>query len=203
MLAREQIICIEDDVYRELAFSGRPPSSIWSIGEAGTVVRLGSFSKSLAPGLRIGYVTASAEIVTRIASAGIVDSGGGTAHFMSLAVAGLIASGQYARHVERLRTELAGRRDALIDAMAALPSDVGWRTPDGGYFLWLEVPGAAMDELLAGALREGVGFVPGSTFFANCRSGDHHMRLSFSRYSPEDLREAGARLGRAVWATRK
>jgi 2-aminoadipate transaminase len=203
LLAREKITCIEDDVYRELTLSGTRPDSIWSIAEPGSVIRLGSFSKSLGPGLRIGYATASAEIVSRVAESGLLESGGGTAHFMSLVVAGLISSGDYGRHVEHLRIELAYRRDALIEAMAeSLPSDVSWRTPDGGYFVWLDVPDADMDLLFARALRAGVGFVPGATFYAVRPSVDHHIRLAFSRYAAADLRIAGARLGRAVWETR-
>ncbi len=199
LLAREQITCIEDDVYRELTYSGTRPDSIWSIAEPGTVVRLGSFSKSLAPGLRIGYATASPEIVARVAEGGLLDSGGGTAHFMSLVVTGLIASGEYSRHVDRLRVDLAGRRDALIEALSkALPSDASYQTPDGGYFVWLEVPGADADRLSSRGLQEGVGFVPGRTFFAAPRPADQHLRLAFSRYAVEDLREAATRLGRAV-----
>ena len=78
LAAAEGMLIVEDDVYRELSYDGPAPPSLWSIAPPGVVVRLGSFAKSLAPGLRLGWLTADAALVARIVGSGLLDSGGGT-----------------------------------------------------------------------------------------------------------------------------
>jgi DNA-binding transcriptional MocR family regulator len=197
--AAEELLIIEDDVYRELSYDEPAPASLWSIAPTGTVIRLGSFAKSLAPGLRLGWVTGSAEHVQRIVGSGLRDSGGGVNHFASMVVATFCRTGQFEAQVARLRAEYRARRDALLTAVAAyLSPECAWTQPAGGYFLWITLPdGMNAQLLLPFAEAAGVSFVPGQRFFAN-GGGSRMLRLAFSLYDAEALREGAQRLGQAL-----
>jgi 2-aminoadipate transaminase len=200
LAATEGLVIVEDDVYRELAYDGPPPASLWSIAQPGVVVRLGSFSKSLAPGLRLGYLTADGPTAARIAGAGLLESGGGIAHFQALVVAAYAASGGYGAHVEVLRTAYRARRDALLASLERhLPAGASWTVPRGGYFTWATLPSRLdAEELLPAAEARGVSYVPGRRFYIDGESGRSALRLAFSRYTPAELGEAARRLGLAV-----
>jgi DNA-binding transcriptional MocR family regulator len=200
LAAQAGLLIIEDDVYRELAYDGPPPPSLWGLGAPGTVVRLGSFAKSLAPGLRLGWLTGPREIVGRLIAGGLLDSGGGINHFTALIVAAFCASGDFDAHVQRLRAAYAERREALVAALAEhLPSGCRVRRPGGGFFVWVELPstGPGAEEVAARAESEGTGFLPGARFFSG-NGGAHHLRLAFSLYQPNELAEAARCLGRAL-----
>ena len=109
--AREELLIVEDDTYRELSYDGPAPASLWALDASESVIRLGSFAKSVAPGLRVGYVTASAAIAARMADGGLLDSGGGISHFAATVLAEYAAAGDYARQVERFRAAYRERRD--------------------------------------------------------------------------------------------
>ena len=197
--AAEGVLIVEDDVYRELAFDGSPPASMWSRGAPGSVVRLGSFSKTLAPGLRLGYLVADAPTVERIAAGGLLDSGGGIGHLPALAVAELGASGAYEANLAHLRSELGVRRDALVAGLREHVPEGSFVQPHGGYFLWLRLPaGATAAEVLMRAAGHGVGALPGDVFAVGTASHSDVLRLSFSLYLPDQLVEASRRLGAAL-----
>ena len=200
LAAREGILVVEDDAYRELAYDGPAPASLWSLARSGTVIRLGTFSKSIAPGLRVGYMTADAATISRFADGGLLDSGGGISHFTSLVVAEYIRSGDYARRVERLRNAYRARRDRMLRALErALPPGSSWTRPGGGYFVWITLPaGHDARRLLPAAEQQGVGFIPGDAFFGGAPGGVESLRLAFSKYPPATLDEAVRRLGRAL-----
>jgi 2-aminoadipate transaminase len=195
----EQLLIIEDDVYRELAYDSPAPASLWSLAAPGVVARLGSFSKSLGPGLRLGWLTGGAELVQRIVDDGLLDSGGGINHYTALVVAALCAAGDYDRNLEALRRSYRHRRDVLIGALREqLPA--GWqvRAPGGGFFSWVELPaGADSRDLRPLAERAGVSFLPGATFHLD-GGGQNGLRLAFSLYPAETLAEAAGRLGVAA-----
>jgi len=192
-------ILVEDDVYRELAYDAPAPPSLWSLGAPGTVVRLGSFSKTLAPGLRLGWLTADAATVAGFVAGGLIDSGGGVAHFAAMVVAELAASGVYEANLARLRAELGARRDAIVGALRASAPELDFHEPPGGYFLWLRLPGGLdARALLPVAERHGVAFLPGDVFMAGTDLGRDRLRLCFTRYAIGDLIEAARRLGVAV-----
>ncbi len=192
------LLIFEDDVYRELAFDAPAPASLWSMAP-GQVVRMGSFSKSLAPGLRLGYLTAPAPIISALTGSGVLDSGGGVNHFTALLVATYMANGGYAAGVERLRAAYRERRDALCDALEArLPAGCQVRRPAGGFFVWVDLPpGTDLRTLGERAEAQGVAYLPGSKFFL-AGGGNSALRLSFSLYAPAQLVEAAHRLGRAL-----
>ena len=196
LAAAEGLTIVEDDTYRELAYDGPTPPSLWSLGAPGTVIRLGSFSKSLSPGLRAGYVTADAEAAGRIVDSGLIDSGGGISHVQSLVVAEYAADGSYAANVERLRAAYRERRDALVGALRAAFGDaIEFEVPDGGYFVWVRSGGIVdLAGRRAAAEAAGVGYVPGPVFHADGVGGTDAIRLAFSRYPSARLVEGIHRL---------
>lgn len=199
LAAAADLLIVEDDVYRELAYDEAAPPSLWSLAKNGGVLRLGSFSKSLAPGLRLGWLTGDRRLVTRIAQGGLLDSGGGVNHYVALLVAELCASGAFEQQAAALRSAYRIRRDALLQGLAEhMPPGCAWEHTGGGFFTWVTLP-AAMDsaKLLSHAEAAGVAFLPGSTFFLDRRTSNS-LRLAFSLYPAQQLRQGAERLGAAV-----
>jgi 2-aminoadipate transaminase len=204
LAATAGFIIVEDDVYRELSYDGPPPASLWSMAPDGVVVRLISFSKSLAPGLRAGCIVSDPTTTERIVGSGVLDSGGGISHFSCLLIAECGRSGTYVDTVGRLRAAYRERRDALIGALtSAVGHQASWTTPGGGYFVWLNLDaGIRSRDLLRFAEARGMSFVPGEEFHLDGITGQASLRLGFSLYPPALLAEAGARLGQALSAGR-
>lgn len=201
LAAQENLLIVEDDVYRELAYDAPAPPSLWSLAPE-TVLRMGSFSKSLAPGVRLGWLTGPRAVITRMADGGLLDSGGGINHFTALVVSELCASGDFDQGVARLCTAYRTQRDALLSALAThLPSGCTWSTPGGGFFVWVTLPaGIDARRLLPLAEEAGVAYLPGATFCLDGR-GDNALRLAFSLYPPAELTSGVARLAQALKLT--
>ena len=199
LAAAEGLLVVEDDVYRELAYDGPAPPSLWSLAAPGTVVRLGSFAKTLALGLRLGWLTADAAAVARITGGGLLDSGGGINHFTAMAVAALCEVGDFDAQVARLRAAYRERRDVLAASLREhLPPGCSLAVPGGGFFMWVGLPaGVDAGELLPRAEAAGVAYIPGARFHLDGR-GASALRLAYSLYPPAELREAGRRLGGAL-----
>ncbi|GGM38512.1 PLP-dependent aminotransferase family protein [Dactylosporangium sucinum] len=178
---------VEDDTYRELAYDDPAPPSLWASCEGARVVRIGSFAKSVAPGLRLGWLTGPPDLVAALVDRGYVDSGGGVNHTVALTMAAFGRSGAFARHVASAVARYRAQRDALVTALHA--AGVACPVPAGGWFVWL--PGSSA--LLPAAEAAGVSFVPGRRFFAS-GGPDDHVRLSFSMLGPAELAEAARRL---------
>ena len=196
---RERLLVLEDDVYRELWYESLPPPSLYSLVPAGPVIRLGSFSKVLAPGLRLGWMLAPPEIVRRCVTSGQLDSGGGVNHFTAHVVAAFVELGLLDQQVGMLRTSYRQRRDALLSSLAShLPDGCEWVRPGGGFFVWLRLPsGLDSDTFLPVAEEAGVSYVGGACFFAE-KGGERHCRLSFTLLSAEDFDTGAHRLGAAL-----
>jgi DNA-binding transcriptional MocR family regulator len=175
---------IEDDPYRELRYSGEPVPSMATLADGDQVVCAGSFSKILAPGLRLGWVRTDPS--TR--GALVVAKQAADLHTSTLdqaAAAHYLASGRLDANVDRSRQEYGRRRDAMLAALPdVLPAGSTWNRPDGGMFIWVTLPeryDAA--EVLLSAIEAEVAFVPGAPFFAG--PPQHHtLRLSFITYPP-------------------
>jgi DNA-binding transcriptional MocR family regulator len=198
--AANDLVIVEDDTYRELSYDGPAPPSLWAQDTAGAVIRLGSFAKSVAPGLRVGYMTAIPDRIDQLASRGVLDSGGGTTHFSALVLAEYAASGDYATQVDRFKDAYRTRRDALLAGLDAhMPNDTSWTRPAGGYFTWVDLPPGTNVLALADAARtNGMGFVPAGAFFVDPDAAPPSLRLAFSMYAPGELTDAGARLAAAI-----
>jgi 2-aminoadipate transaminase len=199
LAADEDLLILEDDAYRELAYDGPAPPSLWSGAPGGTVARMGSFGKSLAPGLRLGWLTADAALVRRLVGGGLRDSGGGPNHFAAMVVAAFCEAGLFEAQVARLRAAYRARRDALLAALAEhLPPGAAWQRPAGGYFIWVTLAeGQDAEALLPRAEAAGVAFLPGTRFYMD-GGGQNALRLAFTLYGPEDLAEAARRLGEGL-----
>lgn len=194
-------IIAADEVYQLLYHGAPPPTSFGTFIGRGNVLSFGSFSKILAPGLRLGWIQASAELMRTLTASGVLVSGGNFNHFTSHVVRQLMESGELAPFVARLRASYAERAAAMDAALRQhLGGVVTWRKPLGGYFFWLELP-ASMDtgQMQAAAREAGTGFLQGA---ACCTSGGlkNCLRLSFAHYSVPEIHEGIARLGRALRA---
>ena len=198
--AQEGLLIAEDDTYRELSYDGPPPPSLWALDEAGAVIRIGSFAKSVAPGLRVGYLTAAPEVVAGIVTGGLLDSGGGTSHFAATVLADYAASGDYARQVERFRSGYRDRRDRLLASLAErMPQGVSWSRPSGGYFVWVRLPeGMSAANLLPVAMAGGVAFLPAQAFYLDTQAPADALRVAFSMHPPDTLADGVARLAAAI-----
>jgi DNA-binding transcriptional MocR family regulator len=186
---------VEDDTYGDLRFIGARIPSCRSLAGAEHVIQLGSFSKSLAPGLRLGYLIAPDRVLARLAPIQEVHCIASPT-LSQAAVAQFLDSGAFKRHLSRLRKALRERRDAMLEAIhEAFPADSETTEPKGGMHLWVVLPeDLSALELRQTAIAQGLGFAPGPLFFPDSR-GSNCLRLNFSTHPPSVNREAIARLG--------
>ena len=196
-LAREHgFLVVADEVYHPLSYGSPPPRAFACSASKAGVLSLGSFSKILAPGLRLGWVQGPGELLRRLAGCGLLDSGGGLNPFTSGIVASALEEGLVLEHLGGLRREYGARARALAAALGGLlPGGSEVSAPQGGFFVWLALPeGTDSRRLLQRALGAGVSFVPGTRFSTRGHFGDH-LRLSFSYYDADLLAEGVRRLG--------
>ena len=195
---RSGAVIIDDDPYRELRSRGRDLPALATLAAPERVVSVGSFSKTIVPGFRVGWVVAEPRIVRRIAA--VKQSIDGCASPIGQQViAELHARGRMPAHLEALRALYAAKRDRARAALARefAGTEVRWNDPDGGFYLWVRLP-AGMDahRLLERGLEEGVAFVPSSAFSV-ARELPSAIRLSYASPKLERIDEGIARLRRA------
>jgi DNA-binding transcriptional MocR family regulator len=187
---------VADEVYHLLSYTTPAPPPLASRIETGTVLSLGSFSKILAPGLRLGWLQAGSKIIERFFTCGLLDSGGGLNPFTSGVVRSAIELGLLERNVEHLKAVYSRRMTAMIAALRAhLPKGVKFLESSGGFFLWLTLP-EQMDalDIERRAIKQNVDFMPGVRFSSR-RGLSNCLRLSFAFYDIPDLEEGVKRLG--------
>lgn len=195
-LSREHdFLVAADEVYQMLPCFGEVPPAFGTMTDRGNVLSLGSFSKILAPGLRLGWIQTSAALMETLRESGWVSSGGSINHVTSLIVRHAIDSGLQERHIaglhEAYRQQLAAMQAALQEQIAEYAR---WTRPDGGYFFWLEMEeGTDTAPLRDKALAAGTGFQPGALFSAEGRL-NNFLRLSFAHYDADDIRKGVGRL---------
>ncbi len=196
---------VEDDPYGELYYNSARPQPLAALdvelsGALRHVVYLSTFSKLLAPGLRVGWVAAPQELVSKLVQAkqGLDLHTGSLSQAMAYEAC---CDGLLDRHVPTIRSTYHTRRDTMLDALELhMPKDVKWTRPNGGMFIWLTLP-SHIDTtmLLQISLDQKVAFVPGAAFHAN-GGGTNTLRLNFSHSTPERITEGVTRLGRAIEA---
>jgi 2-aminoadipate transaminase len=192
MAASHGVTVIDDDVYRDTVPVA--PPSLRSIDPA--VLRLGSFSKSVSPGLRVGYVVAPRDAVAEIARCGLLDSGGGTNHFAAMVIGEIIRSGRFDRLLHQGHERYAARREALSDALRGGP--FAFDEPQGGFFIWLRLDGGVDSaSAVAAARASGVLVSDGRNFF-DVEPDAGYLRLSFSMLHESLLIEGAERLKSAL-----
>ncbi len=187
---RYGFVIVEDDVYCDIRFGDRLPPSFYALAGGENVLRIGSFSKTLAPGLRIGWLIGAADRIAAFVGSGLLTMGGGANPFTAAIVAQYCRSGAWEAHLRWLREQYRARRDIALAALESLmPASVTCTRPRGGYFIWLGLPSSLrVDDLAAAARERNVYFAPGTGFFVDPADGLHHLRLSFSFLPLEDLR---------------
>jgi 2-aminoadipate transaminase len=195
--ARLGLPLIEDDPYGALNYKGEPMPKMVAMNPDG-VIYMGSFSKVLTPGIRLGYVCAPLPLVRRLEMAKQA-ADLHTAQLTQMVVYEVVKDGFLDRHIPTIRTLYGNQCQAMLDAMAEhFPAEVSWTRPEGGMFIWVTLPKHinAM-KLLDQALAARVAFVPGAPFYAN-EPQTNTLRLSFVTVPPERIREGVAILGKLI-----
>jgi 2-aminoadipate transaminase len=197
---RHGVVVLEDDPYGALRFRGEALPPLAALDDRGVVVSLSTFSKTLAPGLRVGWLSGPRELVKTLA----VAKQSTDLHTSSLAqraVARLLGFFDFPSHLDRLRAGYGARALAMLAALEEfMPEGTRWTHPDGGMFIWVELPhGLSGEELFPRAIEQKVAFVPGAPFFA-AEPQHHTIRLNYSNRPPELIREGMRRLGSVIAA---
>jgi 2-aminoadipate transaminase len=197
--ARLGLPLIEDDPYGALCYSGEPLPKMLAMNPNG-VIYMGSFSKVLTPGIRLGYVVAPLPLIRKLEQAKQA-ADLHTAQLTQMVVHEVIKDGFLTEHIPTIRQLYAGQCQAMLDALKEFfPSSVTWTKPEGGMFLWLTLPKHIDSmKLLDEAIAQNVAFVPGAPFYANSPESNT-LRLSFVTVPPEKIREGIARLGKLIAA---
>jgi DNA-binding transcriptional MocR family regulator len=193
-LSRERgLLVVADEVYHFLSYGAPPPRALGTFAETGNVISLGSFSKILAPGLRLGWLQADAEKIRRIAACGLLDSGGGLNPFTSVIAGNILESGGLVQNIARLTGIYRARSRAMGAALRKHLPGAEFVTPQGGYFFWVRVPGVDTAALQPRAMDLQVNFRPGVRF--SSRGGlQEYLRLSYVYYEPVEIEEGLVRL---------
>lgn len=198
-IAREHdLIIVEDDPYGELRYEGHDLTPIFRLAPERTIY-LSTFSKTLAPGIRLAWVVAPKPLIQRLVQAKQgADLHTGT--FVQMVANDICQRGILKQHVKRLRSVYHVRRDTMLDAIDEhWPAEVKYARPAGGLFLWPRIPGAIdTKEFLERAVEDNVAFVPGFAFYPEGDGGHHAMRLNFSNATEEMITEGIYRLGLAL-----
>lgn len=195
-LANEHdFLILADEVYQLLHYYDPPPPAYGTMVESERVVSLGSFSKILAPAMRLGWIQTSDELRSQLMAEGFINSGGSINHISSHIVRQAIDNGSLASHIKELQRVYRGRLQAMDDALHEHFSGIAeWSRPEGGYFFWLTFDESVDTATLKDKARElETGFQSGNVFstkgqFNNC------LRLCFAHYNEDDIREGIVRM---------
>ena len=202
LAARYRVPVLEDDPYRDTGLAATPPPALFQLDTSNTVISLGTFSKTLAPGLRLGWLLASEYVVHQLAlikERQILFSGG----LEQLAVAELLENGTYDRHLSVLREEHMERRNVMKTALERhMPArSVVFTSPLGGLHLWCRLQnGVRSQQVLRLALSKGVALASGEVFYADSGAGRHEFRLCFTSVPTGKIEVGIERLAEAVKA---
>lgn len=198
IVKEHDLLLLEDDPYGDLIFSGEKMPSLFTLGGSANFIYMSSFSKTIAPGLRIAYIAGDEKMISKLA---VVKQGTDlqTNTFGQYLVNEYLESGRYDGHRKILRQTYKQRRDCMIAAMEEyFPASVSRNCPNGGMFLWVKLPGPCnARDILIKCLEKKVAFVPGQEFFSD-GSGNNTIRLNFSNAQPEKIKEGIQRIGEVL-----
>lgn len=195
-LARQYgFLIVEDDVYRELAFQDELPPTFLALSNGEGVFSIGSFSKSLAPGLRLGWLVSSADAIQNCVDCGTTQMGGGANPFTAQVVAEYCRQGHWETHIQSLRELYHQRRDVALDALRRhMPERVSWTQPTGGFFIWISLPESVFaQDVKRMALERGVMLAAGEGYFIQPADGAHRLRITYS-FAPLHQLEAAIQI---------
>ena len=187
---------VEDDAYFDLRYSGDRLPTMYSMNERGLVMYLGTFSKIMAAGMRLGWVVAPADVILRLSG---LKHEGGTSPFAGHVAAEFAMSGMLQEHIAELLPMYKQRRDIMLAGLeAGMPEGASWTTPEGGFFIWLTLPETVtVSDLLPLAAERNVEFLDGRNCYFH-GDGAHELRLSYSFATDEQIREGIAILSELV-----
>jgi 2-aminoadipate transaminase len=182
----------EDECYSDLVWAGSRPPALRALSDDGRVIHIGSFSKSIAPALRVGYVVAGWDILSRMLAVK-TDAGSGALEQMVLAE---YCAGEFDQHVVSLTKTLRGKLDVLVEALSEqFGTTAEIEYPEGGIFLWVKLPAEVDTSRLAlVAAKAGIAINPGAEWATDAAWGKQRLRICFAHPSPQTIRDGVARL---------
>ncbi|SDQ07257.1 PLP-dependent aminotransferase family protein [Virgibacillus salinus] len=194
LAAKYDFLILEDDAYGELYFDEQP-DPLKAMDNEGRVMHLGSLSKVVAPGMRIGWITATPELITAVAwFKKDLDH-----PFAQATMASFLEKNDFEKRLKTLRETYQRKCTVLLSALEQyMPKPVSWYVSEGGYFVWVKIAGADTSELLTHALDEGVSYIPGKHFFLNQQDGAEYLRLSFSYAEEKEIVEGIQKLSKVI-----
>jgi len=199
LASKYDVIVLEDDPYREIRYSGEEIEPIKAFDKTGNVVLANSFSKIFSPGVRLGYIVATEEIITKLRDLKLA-ADTCTNTISQVMCAEFFKRGYYPDHLEYLKNLYRSRRDAMLDALGKyFPKGTKYTKPDGGYYVWAELPGGLNATELAGEAVEklNISWGLGSIFYVEGNGyGDNCMRLNFSGLTEETIYDGIEKLGK-------
>jgi DNA-binding transcriptional MocR family regulator len=187
-------LILADEVYQFLSYNGKPPKSFGAYTDIENVISLGSFSKILAPGLRLGWLQGHPNKINRLTKCGLLDSGGGLNPFTSAIVRGVVESGNLERHINKLIEVYRARLTLMDSSLRKHLPQVTYSTPHGGYFLWIRLP----EDMDASEIRK-----KAKAFKVDIRQGalfssqnglKNYLRLCFIFHEEKEIEEGILRL---------
>jgi 2-aminoadipate transaminase len=197
-LASERgIHIVEDSPYRKVRFEGKSIPSLKALDAGDTVFYVGTFSKLMAPGLRVGWTIASADMIARMIQ---LKSDGGSCPLTQRIITEFLAGGRLPAHIERVQRTYRENRDAMVAAFQRELPEATFEVPEGGYYVWLTLSGDVDGDLLArSAIDCGVTVLPGSKFFASADvpHPKNHLRVAYSHATTEEIDDGIRRLATA------
>ena len=196
---RYNVPILEDDFVGDLRYEGRTQPTLKALDPGGRVIYVSTFSKMLMPGLRVGFLAAEGPVYDCLVNFKRVNDLA-TSTLVQRALEAYLTVGRYQAHLRRSCQIFRRRRDVMLAAIQRyLPSQVRFNPPQGGLFIWLQLPESlTADELLPLAWEEGVDFATGNTFFPNGVEGMNNLRLNFVAQAPAEIEEGVKRLGKAM-----
>jgi 2-aminoadipate transaminase len=202
LAAQRRFLILEDNVYRPLRYDGDPVPTLFSMDESDLVFKVESFSKTVAAGLRLGWLTGHPEVVGALAN---TRGDLGVSQWISRMMTEYLMEGLLDPHLEKVNALYRQKRDIAENALHAHCDPwVRWRSPEGGFFLWVELDKSIDGRLvMEKAVVDGVMCRPGEKFFGDTDQGRQRFRLAFSQVPAEDLERGIALLGHAIGASRR
>ncbi len=184
------LLIVEDDVYRDIAFETTELPSLFSLDKGSRVLSIGSFSKIMSPGLRLGWLVGPEERILSFIESGFRHMGGGANPLVANALSVYCKKGFLEPHVDSIRMLYSKRKDVMLDALeSSMPDSIKWTKPRGGFFVWITLPdGLSSMDLVQMAKKAGLWILEGDPFFAE-KQTDQHLRLAFSYVEENKIRE--------------
>ena len=195
---QEDILIIADEVYQFLAYDHEPPEpmAVFS-SQVEQVISINSFSKILAPGLRLGWIQTHPEVLSRLVRSGLLDSGGGMNPFTSAIAYYLIQAGDLADNIARLKGIYQHRLAAMDKALELYLPEAEYTAPHGGYYFWVRFPGMDVSKIRARAWKSKIDFRPGE-LFSSQMGLQEYMRLSISYYDAPQIEQGIMELAKCL-----